>query len=625
MAARYVPQPSVRRDTWRRTLVRSLTCVCVAALLSSAHAFAQVDTSIVPTESRTTWAPGVPGGVPVRTNICKTLNATSFGNGLQDASASIQSAVDGCGNGQVVALSPGTFTVNTHVLINKGITLRGAGPGVTIVQKTNGAVPFSYIPKDAQPIFIIGPNRWPKTVDSTSAGLAADAPAGATAVTLRNAGGFAAGQFVLLDEDAYTTASWISVPDRKGSPSSVQILASDRVVFMKHNPKDPADDPFPDSLSWFSRPGRPINEIKEIASVRGNVVTFTTPLHAGYRAAKTAQLSRYDSPHVKQAGIEDLTVTGGGDGNIRFEAAAYSWIKNVEDTLWLGDGVAINHSLRVEIRDSYIHQAAWPVPGGGGYALSLSAGSSGVLIENNIVVRANKVIVARSSGAGSVVGYNYMDDGYIWNSEDWVEVGLSGSHMVGSHHVLFEGNQSFNYDSDNTHGSAFAMTIFRNHLTGRRRDIPGNSNVRAAGLMFGSWWHAFIGNVLGEDGRMADWTYEDAGTTTTKGNPWGDGRYIWRLGYDPTHWEQSADPKVRSTVLRDGNFDYLTNSVRWDRSARTLPASLYLTAKPAFFGSNPWPWVDPLGERRLGVLPARARYEALLKTSTPPSLRGAVR
>ena len=23
--------------------------------------------------------------------------------------------------------------------------------------------------------------------------------------------------------------------------------------------------------------------------------------------------------------------------------------------------------------------------------------------------------------------------------------------------------------------------------------------------------------------------------------------------------------------------------------------SLYLTQKPAFFGSNPWPWVDPVG------------------------------
>ena len=76
--------------------------------------------------------------------------------------------------------------------------------------------------------------------------------------------------------------------------------------------------------------------------------------------------------------------------------------------------------------------------------------------------------VVGSSGAGSVVGYNYMDNGYIFTTPDWVEVGLNGSHMVGGHHVLFEGNESFNYDSDNTHGNAIAMTVFRNHLTGRR-------------------------------------------------------------------------------------------------------------------------------------------------------------
>ena len=64
-----------------------------------------------------------------------------------------------------------------------------------------------------------------------------------------------------------------------------------------------------------------------------------------------------------------------------------------------------------------------------------------MLIKNNIVNRVNKVMVVRSSGAGSVVGYNYMDNGFIENAQSWVEVGLNGSHMVGSHHILFEGNE----------------------------------------------------------------------------------------------------------------------------------------------------------------------------------------
>ena len=282
--------------------------------------------------------------------------------------------------------------------------------------------------------------------------------------------------------------------------------------------------------------------------------------------------------------------------------------------------LASTSSFRIEIRDSYIHDGVWPYPGGGGYGISLAGAASEVLIENNIVNRMNKVMVVRSSGAGSVVGYNYMDNGFIGNQPGWVEVGLNGSHMVGSHHILFEGNESFNYDSDNTHGNAIAMTIFRNHLIGRRRDFSDLGNVRGAGLMVGSWWHSFIGNVIGEQGRMTGWVYEDPGDGTygTTASPWGPGSYIWKLGYDPTHWEQAADPKVKSTTIRDGNFDYLTNQVRWDRAPETLPPSLYLRAKPAFFGSTPWPWVDPTGDTKLGVLPARRRFDEALGTTSNP-------
>jgi hypothetical protein len=372
---------------------------------------------------------------------------------------------------------------------------------------------------------------------------------------------------------------------------------------MRHNPAAPEDDPFPQANGWFSRPGRPVAEIKEVQSVSGNTVTFTTPLHISYRTARAAQLTRYTgtSVHVRGAGVEDLSVEGGSDGAIRFESAAYSWARNVGNTMWLGDAVAINDSFRVEVRDSYVHDAAYPNPGGFAFAISLGQGSSEVLLENNIVVKANKMIVARSAGAGSVVGYNYMDDGFIANDESWVEVGVNGSHMVGSHHMLFEGNESFNYDSDDTHGNSIYHTVFRNRLTGFRATYPGLVNARAAGLMYGSWWHSFVANVLGRSGSMQGWTYEDSSA------PWG-GPTIWKLGYAPQHWEQAADPKTVSTAIRDGNFDYVTNQIRWTASPKPLPDSLYLSAKPAFFGALPWPWVTPEGSTKTHTLPAKSRY-----------------
>ena len=268
----------------------------------------------------------------------------------------------------------------------------------------------------------------------------------AFSVTVTSAAGFVAGQFALLDEENYDTGSWVNLPNRNGSPTSDKIWATDRVTWQRHLPTADEDDPFPPqpggdqgALTWFCRRGRPIAEVKEIASVSGNTVTFTTPIHITYRTSHTAQLTRWIAPnlHIRNAGLEDLKVIGGSDGAIRFEAAAYSWIKGVEDTVWLGEGVAVNRSFRCELRDSYIHDAARSVPGGGAYAVSIADGSAEILVENNIIMKANKMMVGRSSGAGSVIGYNYADDGFIDYALDWVEVGINGSHMVGpASHVV---------------------------------------------------------------------------------------------------------------------------------------------------------------------------------------------
>jgi hypothetical protein len=52
--------------------------------------------------------------------------------------------------------------------------------------------------------------------------------------------------------------------------------------------------------------------------------------------------------------------------------------------------------------------------------------------------------------------------------------------------------------------------------------------------------------------------------------------------------------------------------VRWDHEPRALPNSLYLTAKPAFFGDLPWPWVDPTGTTKVFTLPAQVKFNAMV-------------
>lgn len=582
---------------------------------------------ILPADRATIWNPGLMGvgGIPARSTVCSTLAPRG---GELDDKDQIQAAIDACPIGQVVQLRAGTFVVNSgFLLISKGITLRGAGPSQTTLAKTNGAKPFQEAAgPNPSPLIIVGPSRYSTTSDPTgvvgSANLTADAIAGAYTVKVASAAGFSAGQFVLLDEAS--GAGWQTDPQGRG-----QIWASPdwRVVWRKHNPTVPYVDDFgadeypttPRTAgSWFSRPDRPTAEVRQVASVSGSTITFTTPIHISYRRSHGAQLSYYGQPHVVNAGVEDLKLVGGNDGNLRFQWAAQSWARNVDSTMWHGAAFAIDDSFRIELREFYVHDAAWAQPGGGGYAISLSNGTAEVLVENGIAVRANKLIVARSAGAGSVFGYNYMDMSYINTNGSWIEAGLNASHMVGGHHVLFEGNYSHNADSDDIHGNSIYHTFFRNHLRGIRAPFdnqaggriddavqPRNGPKRCVGLMAYSYWMSFAGNVLGAAGKMDGWVYE----TTFGGRPG-----IWMLGWDAVK-PYPIDSKVAATTLRHGNFDYVTNSVKWDAATpgRTLPNSLYLKRKPAFFSAGrtyTWPWVDPIGAVKLHTLPAKARYDA---------------
>ncbi|HYS11311.1 MAG TPA: hypothetical protein VEP66_21420 [Myxococcales bacterium] len=561
--------------------------------------------TIIPSDRRTTWNPGVlsQGGVPNRTTICATVQASTYGNGASDATAGIQAAINGCPAGQVVLLSAGTFTINNDIImINKGVTLRGAGAGSTLLQRTNGATPGSYIPGVAKPVIIVGPARWGS--GGSAVNLANDAVKGADSVQLAAAptGGLTAGQIVMIDE--LSGAGWQTDPGGRG-----QIWASPdfRVVYQRHNPGLGTDDPFPDAASWFSRPDRVTVEIKEVKSwdAGTKTVSFTSPFHIDYRTSHTAQLYVFNDKHVKNAGVEDLKLKGGDDGQLRFNFAAYSWAARVENTGWLGEGFAINASFRVEVRDSYVHTPVYFEPGGGSYNISLADGSAEILIENNISTDADKVMVARCSGAGSVVGYNYMDDGHIGSNANWVEIGLNASHMVGPHHVLFEGNYGFNFDSDKTHGNSIYHTVFRNHLSGKRLSFNDGGPKRCAGAGFYSYWMTYVGNVLGRSGQMTGWVYE-APDMDTPG--------IWLLGWDD--WNPyPMDAQVKATALRHGNYDYVNNAVTWDpsNSNHTLPQSLYLSQKPAFFSAGSgyvWPWVDPTGTPQLRTLPAKARFDA---------------
>ncbi len=192
-------------------------------------ASAQVGTGLIPAPTLTTWAPGV-RGIPARTRVCASVNAATYGNGRDEASVAIQTAINGCPEGEVVQLSAGEFLLNNHIRIGKGITLRGAGQRQTTLKKTNQT-------SEQEQIILVGPSRWPRIDESTAVNLTADAVQGARSVTVQSSAGFAPGQFVKLDEDDYTTATWMALPPR----ISGALAANPR--HRSHRVADPESEP----------------------------------------------------------------------------------------------------------------------------------------------------------------------------------------------------------------------------------------------------------------------------------------------------------------------------------------------------------------------------------------------
>jgi hypothetical protein len=255
----------------------------------------------------------------------------------------------------------------------------------------------------------------------------------------------------------------------------------------------------------------------------------------------------------------------------------------------------------------------------------LNRGASDNLVENNVVWYGNKVIVMRCTGGGNVISYNYMQDAYGAGYKNWCETGINASHMTTPHHELFEGNESFNMASDSVWGNSICITGFRNRLTGLRRSaenlgLVDQGNRQAVGCTTAHRNYSFVGNILGFTGMplvsgQTQFVYEAVpGLGSTSGFNNNAIVPMWKLGYDGGNASVMPDQTVVASTLRHGNFDHVTNSVIWNSGSQLLPDSLYLTSKPAFFGSNSWPWVNPSGSTdadRVRVLPARVRFDAL--------------
>ena len=630
-------------------------------------ALGPIDESILPAIYQTTWDPGIPGGIPgdndpvrpatvwlppgnpyngysVNPALTGPSNAVAFTAAVQ-AAINLAGAAATPSSRKIVFLKAGTYFVapqfnlggQVGIYVNvDNITIRGEGATTTRIA-ANGTI------NDYGTVVLFGHRAGNSDATFIVQNVTADAMKGTNTIQIANASGYVVGDVVTIDHldgpavangPAYINGGYIWFYDGQyfkrqpsadwegpstGAPGigSVTDLSSANAAAQNAVPR------------W-----RSTMQATEIVAINGNTITTTDPLNIDFPLSTSPQVWRTIPLNTGPIpagnhwdGIENIAVAGGNNlwgfpgGTVSFSYMSYSWAKGIEadGDKWsnpvdpahpgkYGYSIGLGRCYRCVIRDSFVHGATDINPGGQAYGIVVGLGSSACLVENNIAVNNNKPVSLNSTGGGNVIAYNYVDQAILWNSPGWQENAIDDSHANFTHHDLIEGNWTPNLGGDTTHGNSGWHTHLRNYANGTNLLGGGmSSNLRAVGMDGWTHFHAYIGNVL-KGGNVYQTTPSSQNGTPVYqlGNQYGGQSGNWDNGYAAAH------------IYRDGNWDSVTNGVVWANGARTIPASFYLTSKPAFFGTYTWPWVDPTGATRLYTLPAKARYDAGTPFAPPP-------
>jgi hypothetical protein len=537
---------------------------CLFLVLTSFFIVGFATADIIPTERVTDWNPGIPGGIP---NYPITQNAVTdhgaAGDGVQDDTAEIQACLNSLNLNEACYLPAGTYRVSgSSIDIPEGRSLKGAGISSTIIR---GPQP------DNSGIIHLGSGGY-----STSTVLVSDAQNDDRIITVSSAAGFSVGDYIRLDE---TNDDTIVDPDCPAwaSPGS-------------------------------SRDNRCKAQITKIAAINGNTLTLDTPIHHSFRTSFSAGITKITME--ERSGVEDLKIeaTGGGGvgGNIMFSYCAECWAKNVDIDQFRQSGIQIRSSFRVEIRDSYIHDHAGGFSSGLGYGIDIRYQSSECLIENNALYMMRHHILLHTSGMGNVIAYNYAYYARVDGNINTMSQSIT-THSGHTAYNLIEGNIADNIDHDLfSDGSSSYDTVFRNYAVGNR---PGLTLNRWPILvMTNNRYHTFVGNVIGEAGTSG--LYEWDGTQCNSGTYFG-----YRLDVSGNNCNPASSTHVTDTTYRHQNLvrytdpDYLDFEPGADSS---IPDSLYLDSKPAFFGNRPWPGIGSDLSPLIGELPAKNRFDNIM-------------
>lgn len=541
---------------------------------------------------------GVTGGISTTRTQCGSTIAAYGTSGTPLSAATINSALSACTAGHYVLLGAGTFHLNTTIKFGgiSNVTLRGAGADQTFIVMHGSECCLGF----GDSSLFMGATTLSMYVDATtappnSATISGTMSKGTTSLTFSSTTGLSVGAPVMLDQ-----------LDDSSDPGDTYICSTVNVCSIE-------------GAGGGGRSGRAQNQLVKVTNISGSVVTFTPGLYMpNWRTGQTPQAWWGSGTYwVTGMGIEDFsideTAAGAAQGIFLFNCTD-CWVKGIRAvTGTAGCGacaqrshVWVYQSPHSTVRDSYFFE--------GTEHASKSYGvefwhTSDDLVENNIFQKITLPANINAAASGSVVAYNYfINDLYTPVAGVWMQ-GSNQHHEGGTDFILHEGNDGPGFTTDDTHGTGNFFTAFRNYFAGW--ETGKTAQTIPMHLYAYHRYLNIVGNVLGRSGFHT--AYECAAATTTSSNcsPSSGDLSIFTIGFsgnEGTNAGFNNDTLVKSTLFRWGNYDTVNAAVRWNTgevpsgispypnpvpSSQTLPDSLYLSAKPAFYGSNPWPSIGP--------------------------------
>lgn len=523
------------------------------------------------------WTNSGVGGIPARTTNCATLTSSA-------TVSQINSALASCPSGQTVYLSAGTYSITGTINVPSNVTLRGAGADSTILNATGSggnviSLGSGYV--SYNPINIVGGTG-----------------AGSTSITLSSASGVSVGMYLVIAET--NNSSYVTSSGSEGECTWCD--------------------------GWTSTGSLARGQIVAVTGVSGSTVTISPGLYGGYTNSPIAVPFNMSANH---AGVENLQVYANNTGyssNFGLSACAYCWVKGVESNYTDGDHVEVYWGYRDEIRDSYFSNAYLHSPGQHDSDIQIALKTSASLIENNIVERTHQAIMLEWGAAGNVISYNYTMGEFDNGAPSFV---IGGIDFHGAHpqYNLLEGNVVTEIEPDSIWGSSSHTTAYRNWVVGTNRicspssgrgtvDCSGSNGVygyqaaRAMQISYLSTKNNFVGNVVGSS-QMQSLTASGtplsqvASVEYPASRSYDSTAYGWSFGYGEVNDDGSGDgcsggsapchlAKTSSTDLLHGNFNSIGGLTGWLTGlTQSLPASFYLSSKPTWWGSTPFPATGP--------------------------------